>query len=155
MVNVHQLSPTFTSFHAPISLSTNSQNEGAWRPKWLIPLLGGRVCGGAEEASGGWTGGRGPVLPLLRCVAVLGGRRVRRGWLWRAWGTRIARSRRGEQNILQAPTSKHRVHSKYAQYYCLIGAARLDPARGYRWGRGSDMCSYGIRLLVKKHAPKP
>ena len=70
------------------------QNEGAWRPKWLIPLLGGRVCGGAEEAFGGWTGGRGPVF-----VAVLGGRRVRRGWLWRAWGTRIARSRRDLRNV--------------------------------------------------------
>ena len=75
------------------------QNEGAWRPKWLIPLLGGRVCGGAEEAFGGWTGGRGPVLPRCRCVAVLGGRRVRRGWLWRAWGTRIARSRRDLRNV--------------------------------------------------------
>ena len=48
-------------------LQRPDQNEGAWRPKWLIPLLGGRVCGGAEEAFGGWTGGRAPVLPL-RCV---------------------------------------------------------------------------------------
>ena len=44
------------------NMHTRHQNEGAWRPKWLIPLLGGRVCGGAEEASGQWIGGRGPVL---------------------------------------------------------------------------------------------
>ena len=42
---------------------------------------------------------------LLFCFVVVAGL-WGRGWLWRAWCTRIARSRRGEQNIPQAPPSK-------------------------------------------------
>ena len=47
----------------------NIQKSERGAPKWLIRLLGARVCGGAEEASGGWIGGHSPVVVVVSSPA--------------------------------------------------------------------------------------
>ena len=100
------------------------------------------ICAAAEGRAGGH-GRRSPAVIVRR-----GGARAV------VVGSRVGRERRAGAPR-GAPRGALRTSPrKYAHYCRLIGSARLDPARGYRRGRGPKMRSYGIRLVVKKHAPK-